>query len=65
MSLADSCLSLADRIFADFHRQVLMWVPLPGLVHWAQETGLELRSHTLQGGTLTTLISLWNLSHCP
>ena len=55
--LADSHLSLVERIPADFHSQMLCGHLFPVLVLWAGEPSTGLRRK------LCLEISLWNLSH--
>lgn len=52
MSLEDSHLSLADRISADFHSQMLGGHLFLVLVLWAGELSFGLRAHFFQGGPL-------------
>ena len=49
VSLADASLSQADRIPADFHRQMSYASLFQALVLWAGEPSLGLRSHSSQG----------------
>ena len=46
--LADSHLSLVERIPADFHSQMLCGHLFPALVFWAREPGLGFRFYTSQ-----------------
>ena len=52
MSLADICLSLAYRISADFHSQMICGYLFLAQMLWAEEPGLELRVYAPRGEPL-------------
>ena len=49
--LADACLSLADRVLADFYSQVLCWHLSPSSVALGWETQYEVETPRFSGAT--------------
>lgn len=64
MSLADSHLSLVDRILTDFYSHMLCRYLFPALVLWIGEPHRELRPHTPHGEPGQLEIFFQNLSPC-
>lgn len=59
--LTDSSLSLVDRIPADFHSQMFMWVPLPGSGALGWGAWLEVESPLYSGGPFAAKIIMQNI----
>ena len=70
VSLADSCLSLVNRIPTNFYSQMLCGCLFPALALWdgepPEQGGLGVQTPPLfSQGTFAAEISLQNLSHSP